>query len=173
MCLLLSFNETKVSIMDCFEINSVLLNKVGAEAIVSSRKRKNYNFHETLNDPINRMLNAVEPGSYVQPHKHQNPDKREVFLLLRGRMAVVFFNDEGAITSFSILDITNGNFGVEIPAGQWHTIVSLQTGTVVYEIKDGPYKQEDDKNFATWAPKEGDDSCGEYMDSLMAKMNSI
>lgn len=159
--------------MSIIEINSVLLEKVTDEAIVSPRQRKNFNFHTQLSDPINRMLNAVEPWSYIQPHKHEKPDKREVFLLLKGRMAVVFFNDRGDITSYSILDINKGNFGIEIPAGQWHTIISLVSGTVVYEIKDGPYKQEDDKNFASWAPKEGHQDCQEYLRNLMIELDLI
>jgi len=59
-----------------------LLNEVIQKAKNSPRGRMNYNFHDDLVDPINRMLNAFEPGTYIQPHKHENPDKREVFILL-------------------------------------------------------------------------------------------
>jgi len=140
------------------------------EALKSERLRKNYNYHQSFADPINRMLNAVEPGSYVQPHKHENPDKREVFLLLRGKMAVVFFDNDGNITEHVILD-NEERFGVEIPPLVWHTIIALKPGTVVYEIKDGPYSPSDDKNFANWAPKEGDAECADYLQKILAELD--
>jgi cupin fold WbuC family metalloprotein len=126
----------------------------------------NHNFHDDLADPINRMLNAFEPGTYVQPHRHENPDKREVFIVLRGCLVVVFFDDSGTPTDFVLLDREKGNFAVEIPVGAWHTVIALEPGTVVYEVKDGPYLPMSDKNFSTWAPKEGDPKCGEYLARL-------
>lgn len=147
------------------KINTTTLLSVISEAKALPRKRKNFNYHPTFDDPINRMLNAVEPGSYVQPHKHESPDKREVFILLKGKLAVVFFDNSGNITDHVILDNIE-NFGVEIPPAQWHTIIALEPGTVVYEIKDGPYSPADDKNFASWAPKEGEAGCAGYLQKL-------
>ncbi len=115
------------------------------------------------------MLNAVEPGSYVQPHKHENPDKREVFILLRGKMAVVFFDDDGNITENLILD-NKENYGVEIPPAVWHTIIALERGTVVYEVKDGPYSPSDDKNFASWAPKEDEKESADYIRHILKSL---
>jgi cupin fold WbuC family metalloprotein len=119
-----------------------------------------------LADPINRMLNAFEPGTYIQPHKHETPDKREVFIVLRGSLVVVFFDDFGTPTDFVLLDRDKGNFAVEIPVGAWHTVIALESGSVVYEVKDGPYFPISDKNFASWAPKEGDANCGLYLEQL-------
>lgn len=153
-------------------INRATLDKLTGEAQKSARLRKNFNYHPDLSDPINRMLNAVEPYSYVQPHKHENPDKREVFLLLTGRMAVVFFDDNGVISDHVILD-KHENFGVEIPPSTWHTIVALEKGTVVYEVKDGPYAPSNDKNFATWAPGEGENKSAAYLKELLAKLNLL
>lgn len=152
------------------KINKSRLLKVISEAQNSDRKRKNYNYHQSFNDPINRMLNAIEPGSYVQPHKHENPDKREVFLLLKGKLAVVFFSEHGEITENIILD-NEENFGVEIPPAIWHTIIALELGTVVYEIKDGPYSPASDKNFASWAPEEGDERCSVYLKEILVALN--
>lgn len=148
-------------------INKKTLDNLCSDAKGSDRQRKNLNYHSAFSDPINRMLNAVEPGSYVQPHKHENPDKREVFILLKGRMAVVFFDNNGRITSHIILD-NQEQFGVEIPPSVWHTVIALQPGTVVYEVKDGPYFPDDDKNFASWAPKEGDDGAAVYIEQILA-----
>ncbi|HCY43318.1 MAG TPA: cupin fold metalloprotein, WbuC family [Prolixibacteraceae bacterium] len=147
-------------------ISRKLLNELSQKAIQSPRKRLNHNFHDDLADPINRMLNAFEPGTYIQPHKHENPDKREVFIVLRGSLVVVIFDELGIATDFVLLEPANGNHAVEIPPGIWHNVISLETGTVVYEIKDGPYQQISDKNFASWAPKEGDRGCDEYLRKL-------
>lgn len=157
--------------MSIKKINQTILDNVTKEAISAPRKRKNYNFHDSFDDTINRMLNAVEPGSYVQPHKHENPDKREVFLVLQGRIAVVFFDTNGQVTEVEILDASEGRYGVEIPPSVWHSIISLKSGTVVYEIKDGPYSPMDDKNFAEWAPKEGDEGCEQWLNDLCDRFN--
>ncbi len=147
-------------------VSPELLDELSRKATGSLRKRINHNFHDDLADPINRMLNALEPGTYLQPHKHENPDKREVFIVLRGSLVVVFFDDSGNPTEFVLLDCEKGNYAVEIPVGAWHTLISLETGSVVYEVKDGPYQPLSDKNFAKWTPKEGDPDCGEHLKQL-------
>ena len=147
-------------------VSPELLNKVIEKAKNSTRKRLNHNFHDDLADLINRMLNAFEPGTYIQPHKHENPDKREVFIVLRGSLVVVFFNNSGAPTDFVLLDPKKGNYAVEIPERTWHSLFALESGSVVYEVKDGPYLPMNDKNFASWAPKEGEPECAEYLKML-------
>ncbi|MDO9614719.1 MAG: WbuC family cupin fold metalloprotein [Bacteroidota bacterium] len=153
-------------------VSQKLLSELTQKAKISPRKRLNLNFHEDLADPINRMLNAFEPGTYIQPHKHENPDKREVFIVLRGSLVVVIFDDSGIPVDFILLDPERGNYAVEVPPGVWHSVFSLETGTVVYEVKDGPYVHISDKNFASWAPKEGDSSCSEYLMQLTDQFNS-
>ena len=76
-------------------INEALLNETTGRAKQSPRLRMNYNFHEHLDDPVNRLLNALEPGTYLRPHRHLNPKKDEIFLLLRGRIAVFLFDNKG------------------------------------------------------------------------------
>lgn len=147
-------------------VSKNLLDELSHKAAHSPRKRLNLNFHEEFSDPINRMLNAFEPGTYIQPHKHENPDKREVFIVLRGRMLMVIFDDSGTPIDFILLDPELGIYAIEIPKGVWHSVISLAAGTVVYEIKDGPYIQPLDKNFASWAPKEGDLECDNYLTRL-------
>ncbi len=148
-------------------INSSLIKEVTEQARTSPRLRKNYNFHPTLDDILQRMLNALEPGTYVQPHKHENPNKVEAFILLTGKLLVIEFDNLGEIEQYAVLSQDSGSFGAEIPAGTWHSIIALTPGTVVYEVKNGPYSPIDDKNFASWAPKEGDTGCEEYLNSLV------
>ena len=109
----------------------------------------------------------MEPLSYIQPHKHEDPDKREVFFALRGRILVIEFDDLGNISDHILLDPLNGSYGTEIPERTYHTIVALDQDTVAYEFKDGPYAAIDDKNFAPWAPAESEAGCTEYLYRLL------
>ena len=143
-------------------IDNKLLNRLSLKSLESSRKRTNYNFHRSDDDLLQRMLNVVQPGSYVQPHKHENPDKREAFVILKGRMLVVLFNDSGNIIEHHILDRNSDVYGIEISPGTYHTIVALEKDTCVYEVKDGPYNPDDDKHFADWAPSEEQTEEGQF-----------
>ncbi|OQX97592.1 MAG: hypothetical protein B6I20_12270 [Bacteroidetes bacterium 4572_117] len=140
-------------------------------AAISERKRINHNFHKEMSDTLQRMLNVMNTNTYVQPHKHEKPDKREVFIILVGKVLVVEFNDSGKITGHIVLSKDSGNYACEIAPGSWHTIICLENNTVVYELKDGPYVQETDKQFAPWAPVEGDSGCESYTMGLIKKCN--
>ena len=153
------------------KIDGPLLNEVSAQAKKSPRRRMNYNFHSHASDTLHRMLNAIEPQSYVQPHKHENPDKREAFFVLRGRIVVVEFDPDGNITDHIVLDPCNGCFGVEIAARTFHSIIALDPGTVAYEVKDGPWNPTDDKHFASWAPAEGEAGTEAYNLALLRELN--
>ncbi len=155
------------------KINTEFIDKTSAEAKVSDRRRKNYNFHKEMSATLQRMLNAMESDTYIQPHKHENPDKTEVFFSLRGRFVVVEFDDDGKITDHSILDPASGNFGAEIAPRSWHTIIPLDEGTVAYEVKDGPYSPEDDKHFAAWAPSEKDANCHIYKNNILKQLGLL
>jgi cupin fold WbuC family metalloprotein len=150
------------------KINDQTIQPTIDKAQSSPRKRMNYNYHPELSDPLQRMLNAIEPGTYVQPHKHENPDKTEVFMVLKGKIAVLEFDDEGKVIDSIILDPQKGQYAAEIPPRTWHSIISLEKGSVAYEIKNGPYVQIEDKNFADWAPKEGDAEVEEYLQELIS-----
>ncbi len=155
------------------KINEEFINKTSDKAKTSPRRRMNYNFHDKPDAKLQRMLNAMEPDTYIKPHKHENPDKVEVFFSLRGRLLVVEFDDNGNISDHIILDSSKGNFGTEIVPRTWHTIISLDKNAVAYEIKDGPYSPKEDKNFAPWAPDEGDLNALEYNASILKKLGIV
>jgi len=152
-------------------IDTLLLDQVSGQAKSSPRGRKNHNFHKDPSDTLQRLLNAIEPLSYVQPHKHENPDKREAFSPSAARIAVIEFDELGTVTGHTVLDPLKGIFGAEVAERTYHTVIALDKGTVAYEIKDGPYCAADDKNFASWAPKEGDESAGRYIGKLVEELN--
>lgn len=118
-------------------IDLLLLNEVSADANSSPRLRMNYNFHQSLDDKCHRFLNAVEPGTEVPIHRH--PTKDESFVLLRGKVRVTTHNDDGSIKESVVLNPKEGLYGVDIPKGVWHKIESLETGSVFFECKEGPF----------------------------------
>ena len=117
-------------------IDDALIDKVSAEAKKSSRLRMNYNFHQSLEDKCHRMLNAVEPETLVPIHRH--PTKDESFVLLRGKVCVITHND-GSIKDIVVLSPNEGLYGVDIPKGVWHKVESLESGSVFFESKEGPF----------------------------------
>jgi len=154
-------------------IGKALLSNLTAEAQASRRLRKNYNFHQDYSEILQRWLNAIEPESYIQPHKHVNPDKTEVVIALTGRFLVIEFDDLGNINDTMILDAVNGPFGTEISPRIYHTVISLEAGGVVYEFKEGPFDPANPKYFAPWAPAEDTAEAATYMRELLKKTRII
>jgi len=151
---------------DGFElITDELIDRVIAEARQSPRKRKNYNFHE-MDDTAQRMLNAVEPGSYITPHRHLDPPKTETFLVLRGEFWAFIFDDAGEVIRTVRLSET-GIRGIDFLPGVWHTVAALTSGSIFLEIKPGPYVAANDKDFASFAPREGGEDCDNYLQRLL------
>lgn len=124
----------------------------------------NYNFHDDTDDLLNRLINAIEPESYIRPHRHQNPDKEEIFFLLRGKALFFLFDDNGRITDQLLLSPADGVYGAEIEAGIWHCLLVLEENTVVYEVKRGPFAPLAPENLAPWSPPADDaEAVASYM----------
>lgn len=124
-------------------INDKLLDEVTIKAEESPRLRMNYNFHESLDSKAQRLINVLLPGTLIPVHRHQHT--AETYVLLRGKMFVVFYDSLGAQTERYLLDPTIGNYGVQIPKGQWHGVEVIEP-SAIFEVKDGPYtplQQED------------------------------
>lgn len=152
-------------------IDKQLLDSTTDRARQSPRLRMNYNFHEQLDDPINRLLNAMEPGSYIRPHRHLNPDKEEIFLLLRGKAMLFLFDNDGHITGKLLIDPLAGSYGAEIEPGVWHCLFVMEPGTVVYEIKTGPFAPLHPDNMAPWSPEPDDEKgINEYLTYLSSNI---
>jgi cupin fold WbuC family metalloprotein len=144
-------------------IGQELLDNVVESARTSARRRKNYNFHRTDGDASHRLLNAIEPGSYIQPHCHADASKDETIIALRGQLGVVFFEPNGQIGQTVKLVAGGPVLGVNIPYGTFHTLVALETGCVFFESKAGPYMPLRAEEKASWAPGEGEPEAVEYL----------
>ena len=132
------------------------------------RRRANANLHAP-DDAVHRLLNAIEPGSYVRPHRHLVPPKDETVVVVRGALGLVLFDGEGRVTEVRLLrGGSGGAFGADLPAGTMHTFVALESGTVFFETKAGPYVAPSGGDVAAWAPAEGDPAAAAFEASLRA-----
>ncbi len=143
-------------------IDLQLFDGVSQAALRSPRKRSNFNLHEKLDDPVQRLFNAIEPGTYIRPHRHGNPETWELFLMVRGSAVFLIFDDAGRVAERFDLKAGGSPLGIEIPPGTWHTIAALEPGTVFFEVKQGPYVPPQPENIASWAPAEGEPQTAEF-----------
>ena len=132
----------------------------------SPRQRKNFNLHPTDDFCCHRLLNAMEPGSYIQPHRHLDPVKDESMVMVRGRMGVVAFDGAGNILLKSVIAAAGSAVAVDIPHGTFHTVISLESGTIFFEAKSGPYLPLKAAEKAQWAPDEGSEDAKCYLAGL-------
>lgn len=118
-------------------INKELLDQLSANAKANPRLRTNICLHNSIEDKVQRMFNAMEPGTNVPIHRHK--DASETMLLVRGKMKVMYFDNQKNITNEFLLEANSDIFGLHIPIGTWHGVEVLAEGTVMFEVKEGPY----------------------------------
>ena len=120
-------------------INQALLDKLTEEAKASPRLRMNLDLRNSADDQSQRMLNAIEPGSPLPIHRHRHTS--ETVVCLRGRLVWEFYDELERICTETIELSPNGQVvALNIPAGQWHTVRALESGSVILEMKNGKYE---------------------------------
>ncbi|MBX9901618.1 MAG: WbuC family cupin fold metalloprotein [Burkholderiaceae bacterium] len=149
-------------------ITSTSLDALSEQAKASPRLRKNFNFHSSNEAACHRLLNALEPGTYIQPHRHLGIEKDETMIVVRGRFGVLIFDDEGGVLQQFVLGAEEGNYGVTIPLGRFHSMVALESGSVFFESKAGPYAPITAEEKASWAPSEGEATCASFLEKMRA-----
>ena len=117
-------------------IDEHTLNALTAQAMASPRLRMNLDLRNSPEDQSQRMLNAIEPGTGIPIHRHRTTS--ETVVCLRGHFEEYFYDEEGRLTD--TIDMVPGGTLINIPAGQWHSLKSLESGTVLLECKDGPWE---------------------------------
>ncbi len=147
-------------------INRQLLDELTSAAQGSPRLRRNWNIHPDDTFPAHRLLNAMEPASYIRPHRHLDHRKDETFMIVRGRLGVIVFADDGTVREAVLLDAAGDILGVDIPSGSFHSAVSLAEGTVFFEAKAGPYLPLAEGEKASWAPEDATSETAAYLDAL-------
>lgn len=130
------------------QISAQALAELSRQAQQSPRHRAHLNLHPELSDPVQRLAIAMEPATYVRPHRH--PQTWELLYPLRGRFVVLYFDESGTVTDRTVLGEDSAT--VENPAGQWHAVLSLDSGGVIFEVKQGPYTPVTEADYAPWSP---------------------
>jgi len=147
-------------------LDTVIFSQVIEQSRKSPRGRIILPFHKSNDDLLQRMLNVLQPGSYIQPHRHESPPKAESILVLKGSICFVSFKDAGEIDDYFLLSQGSGNIGIDVVPGVFHTFFAMEEDTVLFEVKPGPYVEIDDKDFAAWAPAEGSEEAKDYLKML-------
>lgn len=149
--------------------DGALLGALSARAAASPRLRQHQNIHHSYADPCQRLLNAIEPGSYLRPYKHARNPRNKLLVALRGRFAAVLFEELGAIERVVPFGAEPGpgvNVAVEIAADCWSSVVSLALGSVLLEVKAGPFDPGEPSTFPGWAPPEGTPEARDFVRRL-------
>lgn len=146
------------------------LNELSAKALGNPRKRQHRNIHLTYQDTCQRLFNAIEPGSYIRPHRHSTDPRDEMLIAVRGSMALVTFDDFGGVNEVirfgSNKQGEDWAIGAEVAASTWHTVIALEPSSVLLEVKAGPFDPDQPKDLAFWAPEEGSKESSEYLRKL-------
>ena len=144
------------------------------------RRRMNLNLHASASDPCQRLFNAIEPDSYVRPHRHASPPLAETMVAVRGSFLLVEFDDAGVIVGATCLApeararnetciagaVAPAAAVVEVHPGSWHTVIALEPGSIFFEAKAGPYDPLAPREFAPWSPEEGDPAAPAWWEAL-------
>jgi cupin fold WbuC family metalloprotein len=151
------------------------LNELTGQAKLSPRLRQHHNIHQSYQDACQRLFNAIEPGSYIRPHRHLGDPRDELLIAVRGEMALVTFDDQGGVTNVLRFGTERLGedmaLGAEVTASTWHTVIALEPSCVLLEIKAGPFDPNQPKDLALWAPVEGSAIAKEYLNLLIEKVS--
>ena len=119
-------------------IGKKLLDNLTDQAKANPRLRQNYDLRNGENDNSQRMLNAIEPGTFMPIHRH--PNTSTTVIIIRGKMRQNFYDDNGTLAESVIIDAEGTTRVVQIEQGRWHNLESLEPGTILFEAKDGTWE---------------------------------
>ncbi|NDV20457.1 cupin fold metalloprotein, WbuC family [Pseudodesulfovibrio sp. JC047] len=136
----------------------------------SARKRMLQKLHSSHDALSHRMFNAMQPGTYIMPHRHLDPPKDETVLVMAGSVLFIQFSDAGDIEKTLLLQPGTENFGIDVAPHVYHTYIPLKQDTLIFETKTGPYTQEHDKNVPDWAPREGSPEAEPYLLNMIKSL---
>lgn len=145
-------------------------------ARTDGRRRQHRNVHRDYQEPCQRLFNAIEPGSYIRPHRHASDPRDEMLVAVRGLMALLTFDDQGEVTGLVRLGTeefgTSVSSAVEVEGHEWHTVIALEPSSVLLEIKAGPFDLSRPKDLAPWAPAEASGDAKAYLAALRGIVES-
>ena len=148
-----------------FSLHAQLVTEGNAASRNSPRLRAMQPVQRSQEAKVQRLLNFLQPGTYVQPHCHPLPHASESMCLLSGAIDILIFEENG--TLIARYPLTPQSPLIDIEPGTWHGLVVKEKDTVIFEVKRGPYDATTDKTFAPWAPAEDSPEAADYLASLI------
>jgi cupin fold WbuC family metalloprotein len=145
------------------QFDNALFETLCEQADEAPRRRAHHLLHESHEDPVQRMLIGLQPGTYFRPHRHRDPPKWELMLVLKGVAGWLGFDDEGRVTGRTEAGAHCDCKGLEYPPGIWHALVCLKPDTVLFECKPGPFAPVAPEDFAPWSPEEGAPEAADFV----------
>ncbi|NMY38379.1 MULTISPECIES: WbuC family cupin fold metalloprotein [Pseudomonas] len=142
-------------------LDQTLFNDLAEKAAGNPRGRQHHNLHQ-MQEPCHRMVVGLQPATYIPPHRHLSNDKAETLLVLRGKLGVLIFDENGQLLDKRVLLAGGESLGVDLPPGVFHGLVVLEPDSVMFECKAGPYQPVGDGELAHWAPREGEPEVAQY-----------
>lgn len=151
---------------DLFTLTDEMIQKGLSESRNSDRLRIIQPIHRTQDAGVQRLINFLQPGTYIRPHKHPLPHASESVILLRGAIRFFTFSESGSILNTRELAGSPYPGMIDIEPDVWHSFLVLEEDTILFECKKGPYDPKTDKEFAGWAPEEEDLHVNEWMEKI-------
>lgn len=149
-------------------IDRSLFGGLAEKAAANPRGRQHHNFHE-MADPCHRMAVGLQPTTYIPPHRHLCDDKAECLIVLKGRLGLLIFDDQGQVTDKRVLQAGGECLGVDLAPGTYHGLVVLEADSILFECKAGPYRPVGEGELAHWAPREGEEGVAQYQAWMLAQ----
>lgn len=148
---------------DWFTLDDDMLQEGLEASRQSPRQRMILPVHRYQESPVQRMLNFLQPETYIRPHMHPRDGAVESICVLQGSLRFFVFDETGTVKFDTFLEASGV---IDIEPRVWHNFVVLSTDTIIFETKMGPYDAEMDKEFAMWAPGENSDEAKAWVEQL-------
>ncbi|AGZ37047.1 cupin fold metalloprotein, WbuC family [Pseudomonas sp. SWI6] len=151
-------------------IDQTLFARLASTAAEVPRQRHHHTFHE-MDEPCHRVAVGLQPSTYIAPHRHLSADKAETLLVLKGRLGLLIFNEDGQVCDKRVLQAGGDCLGVDLVPGLYHGLVVLEPDSILFECKAGPYRALAEGEHAHWAPREGDEGVAQYLAWMIAQFD--
>ena len=145
------------------KLDNQLFERLLLDAEASPRKRMHYNIHRDYNEPVQRLCIALKHGTYIRPHCHKEKGSWEMIMALKGEVGMLIFDSKGNVKERLTLSPLCGHIAVELEPNTWHMVFPIESDAVIFEVKEGPYKQKTISDFARWSPEENSSNVEEFL----------
>ena len=155
-------------------LDKTVIDSLLEQAKTDPRQRKSKALKAAEYPGARLLLNAMLPGTYIQPHRHNLKGTDEHWLAVVGKIAAISFEDDGSLRHYEVVSSKENTPLVSLPEKEYHTLIVIDNPAVILEITKGPYNADTYKEFASWAPLEEDrERAGRYLDNLTSLIKNV